>query len=110
MIKYCVAGDRPFDRRIHPLQPAQGTKAKVITVQRISGPEKLNGFHKITTPRIGMFRIELSLAVILPAILLPLMETSKDNKRKRCTPCESVLNDSQSVWAVMMMKGGDVAR
>lgn len=104
MIKYCVAGDRPFDRRIHPLQPAQGTKAKVITVQRISGPEKFNGFHKITTPRIGMFRIEL----ILPAILLPLMETSKDIKRKSC--CESVLNDCQSVWAVMMMRGGDVAR
>ena len=68
MIKYCVSGDRPFDRRIHPLQPAQGTKAKVITVQRISGPEKFNGFHKITTPRIGRFGIELSMVVILPAI------------------------------------------
>ena len=108
MIKYCVAGDRPFDRRIHPLQPAQGTKAKVITVQRISGPEKFNGFHKITTPRIGRFGIELSMVVILPAIPLPLMETSKDIKRKSC--CESVLNDCQSVWAVMMMRGGDVAR
>ena len=58
MIRYYVAGDRPFDRGVHPLQPAEGTKAKVITVQRISGPDKLYGFHKITTPRIGMFRIE----------------------------------------------------
>ena len=36
-----VAGDRPLDRRVDPLQHVEGTKAKVIKVQRISGPEKL---------------------------------------------------------------------
>ena len=54
-----VAGERPFDRRVHPLQPPEGTEAKVVTVHRISGPEKLDDKHsfstKITTPRIGRF-------------------------------------------------------